>query len=49
MTTEQTLDRKIVGLRVLDLGMDTHTPTGKLMLTFLGGPVRTGKDARTSA
>lgn len=37
MTTVQTLDRKIVGLRVLDLGMDTHTPTGKLMLTVLGG------------
>ena len=37
MTTVQTLDRKIVGLRVLDLGMDTHTPTGKLMPTVLGG------------
>ncbi|MDD0868884.1 recombinase family protein, partial [Xylella fastidiosa] len=33
----QTLDRKSVGLRVLNLGMDTHTPTGKLMLTVLGG------------
>lgn len=25
------------GLHVLNLGMDTHTPTGKLMLTMLGG------------
>ncbi|WP_273972734.1 recombinase family protein, partial [Xylella fastidiosa] len=33
----QTLDRKSVGLRVLNLGMDTHTPTGKLMLIVLGG------------
>ena len=37
MTTIQILDRKQVGLRVLNLGMDTHTPTGKLMLTVLGG------------
>ena len=37
MTTVQILDRKKVGLRVLNLGMDTHTPTGKLMLTVLGG------------
>lgn len=37
MTTVQTLDRKSVALRVLNLGMDTHTPTGKLMLTVLGG------------
>ena len=37
MTIIQTLDRKSVGLRVLNLGMDTHTPTGKLMLTVLGG------------
>jgi len=33
----QILDRKNTGLRVLNLGMDTHTPTGKLMLTVLGG------------
>ncbi|CAE6869045.1 DNA-invertase hin [Paraburkholderia aspalathi] len=37
MVTVQTLDRQSVGLRVLNLGMDTHTPTGKLMLTVLGG------------
>lgn len=30
------LDRKLVGLRILNLGMDTETPTGKLMLTVLG-------------
>jgi DNA invertase Pin-like site-specific DNA recombinase len=37
MNTIAHLDRKKVGLRVLNLGMDTHTPTGKLMLTVLGG------------
>ncbi len=37
MVMIQTLDHKAVGLRVLNLGMDTHTPTGKLMLTMLGG------------
>lgn len=33
----QNLEKKKVGLRILNLGMDTHTPTGKLMLTVLGG------------
>lgn len=37
MVMIQTLDHKAVGLGVLNLGMDTHTPTGKLMLTMLGG------------
>ncbi len=37
MVIIQKLDAKAVGLRVLNLGMDTHTPTGKLMLTVLGG------------
>jgi DNA invertase Pin-like site-specific DNA recombinase len=37
MAIVQTLDRKRVALRVLNLGMDTHTPTGKLMLTVLSG------------
>lgn len=31
------LDRKQADLRILNLGMDTQTPTGKLMLTVLGG------------
>lgn len=31
------LTRKKVELRVLNLGMDTSTPTGKLMLAVLGG------------
>ena len=31
------LEEKAVGLRILNLGMDTQTPTGKLMLTVLGG------------
>lgn len=30
------LETKKVGLRVLDLGIDTNTPTGKLMLNVLG-------------
>lgn len=31
------LERKKVGIRILNLGMDTETPTGKLMLTVLAG------------
>ncbi len=37
MTIIQVMERKAVGLRILNLGMDTQTPTGKLMLTMLGG------------
>ena len=37
MAIIETLDQKAVGLRILNLGMDTQTPTGKLMLTVLGG------------
>ena len=37
MTIIQRLELKLVGLRILNLGMDTQTPTGKLMLTVLGG------------
>jgi DNA invertase Pin-like site-specific DNA recombinase len=37
MSIIQTLHRKKVGLRILNLGIDTQTPTGKLMLTVLGG------------
>ncbi|HTD15623.1 MAG TPA: recombinase family protein [Chthoniobacterales bacterium] len=33
----QTLERKRVAVRILNLGMDTQTPTGKLMLAVLGG------------
>src|SRR3982751_670615 len=36
MAILQTLERKRVGVRILNLGMDTQTPTGKLMLTVLG-------------
>jgi DNA invertase Pin-like site-specific DNA recombinase len=36
MTILQALERKRVGVRILNLGMDTQTPTGKLMLTVLG-------------
>jgi DNA invertase Pin-like site-specific DNA recombinase len=32
----QILERKKVAIRILNLGMDTQTPTGKLMLTVLG-------------
>jgi DNA invertase Pin-like site-specific DNA recombinase len=31
------IEEKKAGLRILNLGMDTQTPTGKLMLTVLGG------------
>ena len=37
MAILQMLERKRVGVRILNLGMDTQTPTGKLMLTVLGG------------
>ena len=36
MSILNTLDRKRAGLRILDLGMDTRTPTGRLILTVLG-------------
>jgi DNA invertase Pin-like site-specific DNA recombinase len=36
MTILQTLEGKRVGVRILNLGMDTQTPTGTLMLTVLG-------------
>jgi DNA invertase Pin-like site-specific DNA recombinase len=35
MVILQALERKRVGVRILNLGMDTETPTGKLMLTVL--------------
>ena len=31
------LERKKVALRILNLGIDTGTPTGRLMLTLIGG------------
>ena len=37
MTIIKNLEKKGVGLRILNLGIDTSTPTGKLMLTVLGG------------
>jgi len=37
MVIIQRLEQKLVGLRILNLGMDTQTPTGKLMMTVLGG------------
>jgi DNA invertase Pin-like site-specific DNA recombinase len=37
MSIIKTLEQKEIGLRILNLGMDTQTPTGKLMLTVLGG------------
>ena len=32
-----TLDRKSVHLKILDIGIDTSAPTGRLILTVLGG------------
>src|SRR5437016_2301823 len=37
MTILERIEAKQSGLRILNLGMDTKTPTGKLMLTVLGG------------
>jgi DNA invertase Pin-like site-specific DNA recombinase len=36
MAIIESLQRKKVAVRILNLGMDTATPTGKLMLTVLG-------------
>ena len=36
LTIAQALEKAGVGLRILNLGMDTSTPTGKLLLTTLG-------------
>jgi DNA invertase Pin-like site-specific DNA recombinase len=33
----QTLEQKKVAVKILNLGMETNTPTGKLILTMLGG------------
>lgn len=37
LTIINRLERKKVAIRILNLGMDTETPTGKLMLTVLAG------------
>lgn len=37
MTILDTLKAKGASLRILNMGIDTSTPTGKLMLTMLGG------------
>jgi DNA invertase Pin-like site-specific DNA recombinase len=37
MAIIKSLEKNGVGLRILNLGIDTGTPTGKLMLTVLGG------------
>lgn len=31
------LEKKQVGLKIINLGIDTHTPTGRLVLTILAG------------
>lgn len=38
------LEAKGVSLRILNLGMDTGTPTGKLILTVLGGIVQSERE-----
>ena len=42
------LEEKGVGLRVLDLGIDTQSPTGKLVLTLLGGIAEFERDTMLS-
>ena len=37
LTIIHSLEQKKVAIRILNLGMDTETPTGKLMLTVLAG------------
>lgn len=45
MAIIQALDRKAAGLRILNLGMNTQTPTGKLMLAvyWAASPNTSGK------
>ena len=38
------LEQKGVGVRILNLGMDIQTPTGKLMLTVLGAIAQFERD-----
>jgi hypothetical protein len=40
------LDRKDVHLRVLDIGIDTSAPTGRLILTVLGGKEKESLEPR---
>jgi len=37
LTLVERIEDKGAGLRILNMGVDTSTPTGKLMLTMLGG------------
>lgn len=37
VTIVDRLEKKNVGLRILNMGIDTKTPTGRLILTLLGG------------
>lgn len=37
LTLVERIEAKGTGLRILNMGVDTSTPTGKLMLTMLGG------------
>src|SRR5690606_32733688 len=37
LSIAKALDAKFVTLRILSMNVDTSTPTGKLMLTMLGG------------
>lgn len=37
LSVTQVIDAKGASLRILNMGIDTGTPTGKLMLTVLGG------------
>ncbi|GLR80142.1 recombinase family protein [Azospirillum oryzae] len=37
LTLVERIEAKGAGLRILNMGVDTSTPTGKLMLTMLGG------------
>src|SRR5260370_39509880 len=49
MAILQALERKHVAVRILNLGMNTQTPPGKLMLKVLGGvaPFETEKEPQT--
>jgi hypothetical protein len=49
MAVLQALERKRVVVRILNLGLDTQTPAGKLMLAVLGRVVQFERELRLHA